>query len=105
MKIENLNIYGGSQQFADMIINNSNVLDNTDVHFLRLIHENTNSFEERKVLVDSLETLKSEEANNEAKKKSGGVLKKFINSIATEGGKQLVKELVENGANYWQYII
>ncbi len=104
MEIKNQNIYGGNQQFADLIINNSRILDESDSKFLQLIHENTSSPEERKALIESLEDVKSPEANTEEKKKSGGVLRKFMDSIATEGGKQLVKELVENGAEYWQYI-
>ena len=105
MKIENQNIYGGNQQFADLIINKSQILDETDNRFLQLIHENTSSPEEKKALVESLESVKSLDTPAEEKKKSGGVLRKFVNSIVAEGGKQLVKELVENGAEYWQYIM
>ncbi len=104
MKIENQNIYGGNQQFADLIINNSQVLDETDSRFLQLIHENTSSPEEKKALVESLENVKSHDKPNEEKKKSGGLLRKFMDSIVTEGGKQIVKEIAENGAEYLQYI-
>lgn len=104
MKINNQNIYGGNQQFADLIINKSQLLDETDSRFLQLIYENTSSPEERKALVENLENVKSFEIPIEEKKKSGGILRKFVDSIATESGKLLVKELVENGAEYWQYI-
>jgi hypothetical protein len=104
MKIENQNIFGGNQQFADIIINNSQVLDESDSRFLQLIHENTSSPEEKKALIESLENVKSDDYPEEEKKKSGGLLRKFIDSVATEGGKQIVKEIAENGAEYWQYI-
>lgn len=104
MKIENQNIYGGNQQFADFILNASRILDETDSKFLQLINENTTSYEEKQELIKCLENVKSQEETTEQKKKSGGILKKFIESIVTEGGKQVVKELIENGAEYWQYI-
>lgn len=104
MEIINQNIYGGNQQFADLIINESKILDKTDADFLNLIHKNTSSEEERKILVESLETIKSDKIEDKEKKKLGGILKKFVDSIVTEGGKQLVKELAENGAEYWRYI-
>lgn len=104
MKIENQNIYGGNQQFADLIINKSQILDDTDSNFLRLINENTNSIEDKKALIKSLEDVKSLDTAVEDKKKSGGILKKFFDSVASEGGKQLVKEVIENGGEYLQYI-
>ena len=104
MKIENLNIHGGNQQFADMIINSSEKFDDTDKELIQLIHDNVESKEGRKELLESLETVKSPEKPEEEKKKSGSILRKFFDSVATEGGKQVVKELAENGAEYAQYI-
>lgn len=104
MKIENLNIHGGNQQFADMIINSSEKFDDTDKGLLQLIHDNVESKESRKELLESLETVKSPEKPEEEKKKSGSILKKFFDSVATEGGKQVIKELAENGVEYAQYI-
>ena len=104
MKIENQNIYGGNQQFADLIINKSHILNETDTKFLQLIHENTSSPEERQALVESLENIKSSDTQIDEKKKSGGFLRKFLDSIATEGGKQLVKEIFKTGTAYLPYI-
>lgn len=104
MEIKNLNIYGGNQQFAETIINNSKVLDDTDSRFLQLINENTSNPEEKKALIKSLENVKSPSTLTEEKKKSGGILRKFVDSIATEGGKQIIKEIAENGAEYLQYV-
>ncbi|MFZ2897506.1 MAG: hypothetical protein WA004_02720 [Saprospiraceae bacterium] len=104
MKISNLNIHGGNQQFADTIINASSQFNETDRSLLKLIHDNTNSEEERKELIKSLEVVKSEELPSDEKKKSGSILRKFFDSIATEGGKQVVKELIENGGDYLRYI-
>ena len=52
-----------------------------------------------------LETVKSVDTSVEEKKQSGGLLKKFFESFATEGGKQVIKELVENGVDYAQYLM
>jgi hypothetical protein len=103
MKIENQNIYGGRQQFADTIINNSPTLDETDARFLKLIHDNTHSDEERQQLVQSLENVKAEDTDEAEKKKSGGLLKKFLESGVSETSKQIVKEIFESGADYLQY--
>lgn len=105
MKIENQNIYGGNQQFADLIINKSQILDDTDSDFLRLINENTNSIEDKKALIKNLEGVKSSDTSVADKKKSGGILKKFFDSVASEGGKKLVQEVIENGGEYLQYIV
>ncbi len=40
MKISNLNIHGGNQQFADLIINSSEKFDETDKELIQLIHDN-----------------------------------------------------------------
>ena len=54
--------------------------------------------------MQSLETVKTPEKPEEEKKKSGSVLRKFFDSVITEGGKQVVKDLAENGAEYAQFI-
>jgi hypothetical protein len=104
MKIENQNIYGGHQQFADTIINGSAALDETDARFLKLIHANTSSDAERVALVRSLENLKADDTSETEKKKSGGLLKKFLESGVSETSKQMVKEIFESGAEYLSYI-
>ncbi len=104
MKIQKQNIFGGNQQFADSIINESKILNEVDRKFLQLIHENAPSLEERNDLVESLENIKSIDSSKIDKEKSGGVLRKFMDSIATEGGKQLVRDIAENGADYLHFI-
>lgn len=105
MKIKNIKIVGGSQQFADTIINNSSQLSATEKSLLELIHSNTNSEEERAVLIKSLETVKDSESDIQEKKKSGSFLKKFLESTTNEAGKQIIKELIEQGVNYIEYLI
>ena len=97
MKIENQYIYGGNQQYADVIINSSPSLSNTDRRLIDLIYSNTDNEEERKALLKSLETIKSESADPKEKEKSKGMLKKFFESGVAEAGKQLAKEVVEGG--------
>lgn len=105
MKIDNLNIHGGNQQFADIIINSSPQLDETDRGLVQLIHDNVDTEEERKKLLRNLTTTKMSDAPEAEKKKAGSALRKFIDSLATESGKQIVKELAENGVEYLQYIM
>lgn len=106
MKIENQNIYGGYQQFADLIINsNENKIDELDRKFVQLIHDNTASIEERKELIESLSNIKNEDTPENEIKKSGNILRKFLDAIPGEVGKQIVKELFEKGAEYYHHLI
>ncbi len=104
MKIQNQNIYSGNQQFADLIINQSSVFDESDVKFLELIHKNTDTAEERKKLVESLEFIKSDQVDENEKKVAGGLLKKFLGTGVAETSKQIVKEIFEYGGEYLQYL-
>ena len=93
----------GNQQFADLIINSKESnLNETDSKFIKLIYENTESEEERKKLIKNLEIVKSPEKSDEEKSKSNKFLGKFLESSVGEAGKQIVKELIENGADYLQ---
>jgi hypothetical protein len=101
MKITNQNIYGGNQQFADLIINsNDNKIDELDRKFLKLIYDNTNSIEEREELIHSLSDIKENGSENESTQKSKNILSNFLKVIPGEAGKQIVKELIENGSEY-----
>jgi hypothetical protein len=48
--------------------------------------------------------LKSEDSTKTEKKNAGNKLNKFFESITTETGKMLVKEIFENGADWIGYI-
>lgn len=97
MKINNQNIYGGNQQYADLIINNSDRLSENDRKLIQLFHENTGTEEERTELVKSLENLRSDDIDEKAKENSRGILKKFFESGAVEAGKQISKEIIQAG--------
>jgi len=103
MKIENINNYG-NLQIADLIINNSNELSQNDRKLVQLIHENISNEEEKKELIENLETIRSENSTKEEKKKSGGLIGKFLESVSSESGKQIAKEIFENGDKIWEYI-
>lgn len=99
-------INGGDQQFADKIINKKeNNLNELDRKFVQLIYDNTDSEEEREELLESLSSIKDETSSETKKKESKSILSKFIEVIPGEAGKQIVKELVENGAEYFQSLI
>jgi len=103
MNIENINNYG-NLQIADQIINNSEKLGRHDRKLINLIHENIPNEEEKKKLIDNLETIRSENTSEEQKKKSGGLIGKFLESVTSESGKQIAKEIFENGDKILEYI-
>jgi len=106
MKINTQNIYGGNQQFADQIINTKdNNLNELDRKFIQLIYDNTDSEKEREELLESLSSIKDENSTETKKKESKSILGRFIEVVPGEAGKQIVKELVENGAEYLQNLL
>jgi len=101
MKINKLNIHGGQQQFADIIINSKeNNLEETDRKFIKLIHDNTSSKEERNLLLESLIISKDEEQPKEKISKAKELLNDFVKSSVGEAGKSIVRELIESGATF-----
>ena len=104
MKIINPIFNGGSQQFADTIINNSQNLKDSDTKLLQLIYENTDSEEERNELINSLETLKSDESEEDEKFKSGRYLRKFLDTGISETSKYLTKSILESTGKWIEYI-
>ena len=58
MKIENQNIYGGNNQFADTIINGSKNMSEKDREMLELILSNSTG-DEQQELISALEKIKS----------------------------------------------
>jgi len=102
MKIDNLNISGGNQQFADVINNNNSTeFNEVDTKIISLINEYAPTSESKENLYASLTSIKNIEESELEKKKSGNRLKTFLDTITTEGGKQLVKEIFEKGGDYF----
>lgn len=78
MQVNNLNINGGKQQFADFIINNNENFSESDRQIIELIHDNIPIESERIEMIRNLETVKSEQAPVEEKQKSNSLLEKFL---------------------------
>lgn len=97
MKIGTQNIYGGNQQYADIIINNSESLNSNDKELVEYICKNAKTEQEKTEVLNSLEIIKSDTAKPEEKEKSKGIFKKFLESGAVEAGKELGKILVSSG--------
>lgn len=97
MKIKNQNIFGGQQQFADHIFN----IGGFNSAEQQLITASKND----KELIQHLSILKSKEASEDKKSKSGNYIKKFLESSVGEAGKSIMKELIENGVEYLNYIL
>jgi hypothetical protein len=104
MNINNSNFNAENQQFADRIININSFLGESDRPILELINDEASSEEKKKELITHLEVLKSEDSTKTEKKNAGNKLNKFFESITTETGKMLVKEIFENGADWIGYI-
>ncbi|MCG8332222.1 MAG: hypothetical protein MI974_31340 [Chitinophagales bacterium] len=104
MKINNQHISGGNQQFADTIINNYQNLSEVDRKLIEVIHDNTADENDRKILLQSLDTLKSDVADIE-KEESKSRLRSFIDTGISEASKQIVKQVIDSGASYLEGII
>ena len=104
MKIKNIKITGGNQQFADKIINNSNQLSDDEKTLVDFIIKNTSDEERQAALIKNLEVLKDPKQQVEKKKNAGSVLKSFLESTSNEAGKLLVKELFDKGLLYLEYL-
>lgn len=87
------------------LITPKNEYSSAEKELLKLIRDNTETEKEREELITRLTTIQSLEVTAEEKKKSGGILRKFLDSIASESGKKIVQELTENGADFIEYII
>jgi 23S rRNA A1618 N6-methylase RlmF len=103
MNINNLHISGGKQQFADLIINQSERLSETDRQFIELIDSNVSSEDEKRQLIQSLEVVKNDEADEKDKSYSKGLLKKFLESGVGEAGKEIAKNILTSGI--WQMLL
>lgn len=104
MKIENVNNYA-NLQIADTIINGNSELESRDAKFIQLICDKTIDENDRKKLIESLKIVRSSDSTIGDKKKSGGMLNKFIESVSAEGGKQLTRELFNNGDKIIDFLL
>ena len=104
MKIENLNVFGGNQQFADTIINSFPTIDENDRQILEIIRGNCDLPDRQIELVKLIEKLRSPDVSDAEKKKSGTILKKFFDSIVSETGKFAVKGFLSSGSELIKYI-
>lgn len=75
-----------------------------DDRIIELIKEFSKNNKEEKKLLSNLETLKSEKSSEKEKKKSGGMIRKFLETCNTEVAKQVIKTISENGEGWIQYI-
>lgn len=103
MNIQNLNIYGGNQQFATTIINNNPNLSDADAGILELINQNVPTEEGKVELIKSLETIRSESKSVEEKSEAKGLLKKFMQEGVGEAGKEVAKKLLADGS--WEWLL
>jgi len=98
MKIKNQNIYGGNNQFAKTIINNAKNLDDVDKKLIELIKIEVPDEKQRSELLNDLIKIKdSSSSENETKAKKN--LKEFFKSISSQTGKEIAKQLVEEGSS------
>lgn len=97
MKIENLNIHGGHQNFADIIIQSVENIDDADREIVELIHKEVPDKEERLELIKSLSDVKDPDKSESEKKGGAKALKSFFDSLISESGKQIAQEFIERG--------
>lgn len=98
MKIKNQNIYGGNNQFAKTIINNASSLNEVDKKLIELIKIEIPDEKKRSELLNDLLKVKdSSSAENETQAKKN--LKEFFKSVSSQSGKELAKQLIEEGSS------
>ncbi|MCI5054745.1 MAG: hypothetical protein MRY83_01485 [Flavobacteriales bacterium] len=90
-------IFEGGQRFGDEVINFGQ-FNKAEKDLIQLSNND-------EILIESLEVLKSNVADEDKKKKSGGYVKEFLESSVGEAGKTLMKELIEKGSDYIDYIM
>lgn len=100
MKIKNQKIYGGNQQFADKIINQSSDLSPSDKELIELIHLNASSETEREELINSLKNIKSTQKSEEDKQSAWTRLKGFLSESVSQGSKVLANEIISKGIEF-----
>ena len=103
MKIQNQHIYGGSQQFADTIINSSKNLSQQDAPLIKFVADNVQGEPERAEFVRALDTLKDEKKTDEEKSEAQKLWKKFLESGVSEMAKESVKSLVS--PTFWAILL
>ncbi|EDP96287.1 hypothetical protein U8527_09255 [Kordia algicida OT-1] len=80
---------------------NISEIDDKIVDLIKTLSKNT---KQEKKLLSNLETLKSETASEKEKKKSGSMIRKFLETCNTEVAKEVIQTISENGEGWIQYI-
>ncbi|MCU4175220.1 COR domain-containing protein [Carboxylicivirga sp. N1Y90] len=100
-EVQNQRVYRGNQQLVEVIINDvDNNISSKDKALVQLILDNTKTDAEKELLLGSLSTIKSKAEPIEKKNEASSTLRNFLNTSVLEAGKQIVKELITNGADY-----
>lgn len=99
-----INNFGGIQIINSKIENSTIQISEINDKIIGLIEKFADNSTQKTALLSNLETLKSETASEEEKKKSGGMIKEFLKSCSGETAKQIIKTIAENGEGWVQYI-
>ncbi|MBC8754620.1 hypothetical protein H2O64_08035 [Kordia sp. YSTF-M3] len=92
-------------QFIGNLINNSNIhISEIDDRIVDLIKEFSKNNKEEKKLLSNLETLQSDKSSEKEKKKSGSLIRKFLETCNTEVAKEIIQTIAEKGEGWVQYI-
>jgi len=87
--------------FQESNINISEIND-TIIDLIKTYAENN---KQQTQLLSNLKTLQSETASEKKKKKSGGMIRKFLETCNTEVAKKVIQTISKNGEGWVQYII
>ncbi|MBC7571802.1 MAG: hypothetical protein H7319_19040 [Spirosoma sp.] len=103
MKINQNNIYGGNQQFADKIVNHNSILSETDRKIIDLIDTDGQGNYDKQILTKDLERLKSSESSQEEKENAKSTFRKIFESGISQLTKGAIKILIEQNADYLDF--
>ena len=77
---------------------------NAEEALIELIRKNCENEEDKERLLNKLKNIQNPKVSIDKKIKSGGALKKFLDSMVSESGKKIVQGITENGADFVKYI-
>lgn len=104
-EVKEQNNYSNQSQFIGSTFNQGNFnISNIDEKIFDLIKDSTISENEQEELIKAVEIIKDVSNSEKDKKKSGSLIRKFLESAASESAKEVMQFIMENGESWLKYI-
>lgn len=104
-EIDKQNNYSDQSQFIGSTFSNSEIkISNVDEKIINLIKNSTLEKKKQNELIDSIQTLKDDSISEKQKKKSGNLLRKFLETTVSESAKEVIRFAAENTETWLRHI-